>query len=364
MCDTWFSGDTVSRTIIHVDMDAFYASVETRDNPDLVGKPLIIGGKPNERGVVSTCNYEARKYGIHSAMNINEAYRRCPWGIFMPPDIPRYKKVSEILHAIWCDYTDIVQFLSLDEGYLDVTGSLQRFGGAKNIAFQIKNRTKNEVGLTCSVGVGYSMSTAKLASEEKKPDGYFEILTPEFFKNLVIDRSARVISGVGEKTAELLRDAGIETVRDILTYRQRVISLFGKRGQQIVEIANGVDLREVTPYYEAKARSISREETFRQDTADCEYIKNWLLLFAGELSAQISSSEIYAQTVTLKITFGNMKSITRSKSGLPINQARDIYEIAVSLLDTLELIPVRLVGIGISNFTSECYRQLTFEDIK
>ena len=153
-----------NKTIMHVDMDAFYASVEVRDHPELAGKPVIVGADPKERGVVTTCSYEARRFGVHSAMNIKEAYRRCPDGIYIRPDMAKYKSVSAQIHEIWCSFTDQISYVSLDEGYLDVTESLPLFGGAVAIARQIKERTKAEIGLTCSVGIGYSMASAKFAS--------------------------------------------------------------------------------------------------------------------------------------------------------------------------------------------------------
>jgi DNA polymerase-4/DNA polymerase IV (DinB-like DNA polymerase) len=248
--------------IIHVDMDAFFAAVEVRDNPELAGKPLIIGSLPHERGVVATCSYEARVYGVKSAMNIKEAYRRCPDGIYMHPNGRKYKEASKQFHKIWSDYTDIIEYISLDEGFLDVTGSAHLFGGAKAVAYEIKRRTKAEVGLTCSIGVGYSMMSAKLASEEKKPDGYFEILTPEFLRNLIIDRSVRIIYGIGAKTAEELARSGITTVRHIYGNRQRVVAILGSQGKQILDLADGIDSRKVTPYSEMK--SLVRSIPFRR----------------------------------------------------------------------------------------------------
>lgn len=175
----------MNQIIIHVDMDAFYASVEMRDHPSLRGKPLIIGSMPNERGVVATCSYEARKYGIHSAMNIKEAYRRCPNGIYMRPDFDKYKAVSAQLHEIWNTYADASEYIALDEAYLDVTGKAKNFDGAREIAHTIKRRTHDELGLSCSVGVAYSKTAAKTASEEKKPDGYFEIPDEKAFMDLI-----------------------------------------------------------------------------------------------------------------------------------------------------------------------------------
>ena len=176
--------EDTDQIIIHVDMDAFFASVETRDNPALRGKPLIIGSLPGERGVVATCSYEARKYGIHSAMNIKDAYRLCPNGIYMHPDMDKYKAVSGQLHEIWNAYASAAETIALDEAYLDVTEQAGDLEGARRIAQAIKRRTKDETGLTCSVGVAYSKSAAKTASEEKKPNGYFEIPTAKDFVNL------------------------------------------------------------------------------------------------------------------------------------------------------------------------------------
>ena len=353
------------KTIIHVDMDAFYASVECRDNPVLADKPVVVGGLPGEpRSVVATCNYEARKYGIHSAMSISEAVKRCPHAVFMHGNMHKYSAVSDELHKIWCDFTDAVEFVSLDEGYLDVTGSLRIFGSAREIAHRIKARTKAETGLTCSVGVGYSMSSAKLASEEKKPDGYFEIPDAAFFRNLIIDRDVRVLFGVGAQSAEKLKTMGILTVRDMLGNEKQICAMFGKHGKQMVELARGIDPREVEPYYAAAAKSVGREQTFRKDTDDYEYIKSFLLIFAKELSMKMRTSGLYAQTVTLKLTFGNMQSVTRSKSGVPICETADIYREAAALLDAVERRPVRLAGISVSGFTKEGRRQLTLEDMQ
>jgi DNA polymerase-4/DNA polymerase IV (DinB-like DNA polymerase) len=353
----------MDRTIIHVDMDAFYAAVEVRDNPGLAGKPLIIGALPHERGVVSTCSYEARKFGVRSAMNIKEAYRRCPDGIYMHPNPYKYKEASDRIHEIWLTYTDLAEFVSLDEGFLDVTGSAAHFGGSKQVGLAIKERTKTETGLTCSVGIGYSKTSAKLASEEKKPDGFFVIPTADALKTLIIDRNVRVIYGVGPKTAEVLQKAGIDTVRGILHNKQAVIELLGNHGRQIVDLASGKDERRVTPYYEAEAKSISREQTFQHDISDFDYLKDALRLLAKELSLKIRLDGMFARTITLKVKYGNMKLITRSKSGDAINQSKEIYEIAASMLDSVEKRPVRLVGIGLSGFDESDFKQITMDDI-
>jgi len=353
----------MSQTIIHVDMDAFFAAVEVRDNPELKGKPLIIGALPSERGVVATCSYEARKYGVRSAMSIKEAYRRCPHGIYMHPNGEKYVAASKIFRQIWLTYTDIAELVSLDEGFLDVTGSAHLFGGASAIGHAIKERTKTETGLTCSVGIGYSMMSAKLASEEKKPDGFFEIPDAKALRDVIIDRNVRIIYGVGPKTAEALQSRGIITVRDLLENKSRVLEVLGNHGQHFINLAEGKDDRKVTPYYEGEAKSISRETTFQHDITDFDYLKDALRLLAKELSLNIRFDGTFARTVTLKVKYSNMKLITRSKSGEIVNKAKDIYDIVASMLDTIEKRPIRLVGIGLSGFEESEYHQITLDDI-
>ena len=341
-------------------MDAFYAAVEVRDNPELIGKPLIIGALPGERGVVSTCSYEARKFCVRSAMPISEAYRRCPDGIYMRPDFHKYEEASEQVHEIWRDYTDVIEYISLDEGFLDVTGSLGIFGGATKIGHEIKDRVKSKTGLTCSVGIGYSLMSAKLASEEKKPDGFYEILTPEDLINLIINRNVRVIYGVGAQTAAELQKIGVHTVRDIHNNRQAVINRLGNHGRQIIELADGIDNRVVAA--PSKSQSLGKEHTFQEDITDFDYLKDVLRLIAKELSFQIRLKEIFSRTVTLKVTYQGFKKITRSKSGDGTNKADEIYNTAASLLDTIEKRPIRLVGISLSGFTNEVIKQMSLFD--
>ena len=350
----------MDKTIIHVDMDAFFAAIEIRDNPDLAGKPLIIGALPHERGVVSTCSYEARKYGVHSAMSIKEAYRRCPRGIYMHPNGEKYWAASQRVHAIWADYTDIVEYVSLDEGYLDVTGTTLLHGDPRQIGFEIKRRVVEEIGITCSVGVGYTMMSAKLASEEMKPDGFFEIRSPKALKKLIIDRDVRTIMGVGVKTAEVLHQAGLQTVRDLYQNRKLVVTLLQNHGKQILELADGTDHRAITPYMDPK--SIGKEHTFQEDIRDFSYLKDTLLLIAKELSFEIHEKGLYAATVTLKITYANMKQITRSKTGDFTNRGSEIFKTAASLLQTIDKRPVRLVGISLSSLSKTGARQLSLLD--
>ena len=355
--------DNEGKTIIHVDMDAFFAAVEVRDNPELAGKPLIIGALPHERGVVSTCSYEARKFGVRSAMSIKEAYRRCPHGIYRHPDMAKYKEASARIHDIWGDYTDAVEYISLDEGYLDVTGTLHMHESALAIAREIKARTRAEVGLTCSVGIGYCMTAAKLASEEKKPDGLFAIPDREAFVALIIDRNVRILYGVGGKTAEKLEAAGIVTVRDVQRHRQRVADTLGKHGAQIVQLADGIDNRMVVPWYEAEAKSIGREHTFQTDITDYDHLRDTLTLIARKLSTTLRFAGLYARTITLKVTYADMRAVTRSKSGDATNRADSIYKTAAALLDNIEKRPIRLVGISLDHLGEGEERQLSFADL-
>ena len=353
----------MNRTIIHVDMDAFFAAVEIRDNPELKGQPLVIGALPHERGVVSTCSYEARPFGVRSGMSIKTAYQLCPHAIYLHPDMRKYQEASHAIHRIWSDYTDLVEYVSLDEGYLDVTGSAHLFGGARQIGHEIKARTLADTGLTCSVGIGYSMASAKLASEEKKPDGFFEIPSADALLRLILDRNVRVVYGVGGKTAEKLETAGIRTVRDIHENEERVVRLFGKHGQQIVELARGIDTRRVTSLGEREAKSIGKECTFQQDTTDISYMKDVLRVLARELALKLGMEELYCRTVTLKVTYGNMKSITRSQSGKAIRQASELFHAAAGMLDAIDKQPIRLVGISMSGLTKERVEQLSLVDL-
>ncbi len=353
----------MNQIIIHVDMDAFYASVEMRDKPSLRGKPLIIGSLPHERGVVATCSYEARKYGVHSAMNIKEAYRLCPMGIYMHPNFEKYRAVSDQLHAIWNLYAGAAETIALDEAYLDVTEKAGSWEGACEIARTIKRRTREELGLTCSIGVAYSKTAAKTASEEKKPDGYFEIPTPQAFADLIIDRDVRVLYTVGAKTAERLNGAGIRTVRDVRERPEEVIRLLGKQGEWITRIARGEDDRKVTPYRPEEAKSISRELTFQADAENAEFLKDVLLLLSMSVERRAKRVGLYGEGVSLKLTFADMKSISRSKLIPSTRSAAAIYREALSLFHQVPRRPVRLIGVGIYHLTGEYGRQLRFEDL-
>ena len=344
-------------------MDAFYASVEIRDDPALRGRPLIIGSLPNERGVVATCSYEARKYGIRSGMNIKDAYRLCPNGVYRHPNFDKYKAVSAQLHQIWDTYATASEAIALDEAYLDVRAQAGDLEGARRIAQTIKRRTWEELGLTCSVGVGYSKAAAKTASEEKKPDGYFEIPTPEDFVSLIIDRDVRVLYTVGAMTAEKLHAAGIRTVRDIRENRDEVVRLLGKQGQWLTRLAFGEDDREVTPYRPEDAKSIGREVTFQRDVENYDLLHDVLFLLSLCVAHRARRVGLHGRGVTLKLTYADMKGITRSRTAFSADDTVTIYEEAAQMLEQVERRPVRLIGVSIYNLSPEPERQLRFEDI-
>lgn len=349
--------------IIHVDMDAFFAAVEIRDDPSLRGKPLIIGSLPNERGVVATCSYEARKYGVHSAMNIKDAYRLCPNGIYMHPHMDKYKAVSDALHVIWNSYATALESVAYDEAYLDVTERAKNFDGAREIAYEIKRRTREELGLSCSVGVAYSKSAAKTASEEKKPNGYFEILTPEAFVSLMRDRDVRALYTVGEKTAEKLHRSGIRTVRDIQERREEVVMLLGKQGQWLASLAFGIDDRPVTPYRPEDAKSIGREVTFQKDVDNYSLLKDILLLLSLSVDRRAKRVGLHGRGVSLKITYADMKSITRSQLVFSTDSPLEVYRTAARLLDNVEHRPARLIGVSIYNLSAEREPQISIDEL-
>ena len=359
---TYQEAQSVDQIILHVDMDAFYASVEIRDNPELAGKPLIIGSLPTERGVVATASYEARKYGVHSGMNIKEAYRLCPKGIYMHPNFDKYRAVSDQLHGIWNDYATAAESIALDEAYLDITETAGDWYGARKIAETIKRRTREEVHLTCSVGIAYSKTAAKTASEEKKPDGYFEIRTPEEFVDLIIDRDVRALYTVGARTAEKLKRVGIATVRDVRDRQDEVVRLLGKHGAHITKMAYGIDDRKVVPYDPMDTKSISRELTFQEDVSDFGLLDDVLFLLAMSVERRAKRKGLHGRGVTLKVTYADMKNITRSRIVVSSDSAATIWQEARDLLGQIEKRPVRLIGAGVYNLTGDDGWQMSLED--
>ncbi len=341
------------RKIIHVDMDAFYASVEQRNNPSLKGIPVIVGGNPGSRGVVAACSYEARKYGIHSAMASSIAARLCPHAVFIHGNFDEYIAVSDQIHEIFHEYTDLVEPMSLDEAYLDVTDNKVNCRYATIIAREIRKKIFQRTKLTASAGVSYCKFLAKVASDHDKPDG-LTIITPDdadvFIENLPIAR----FYGIGKVTEKKMKQLGIRTGYDLKQVsRDDLIRLFGKVGEYYYEIAHGLDDRPVETDYIRK--SIGKEETFEKDIDDIDQMASILSRIAGRVAMALEKHEAEGKTITLKVKFSDFTSVTRS---ITIDRPCSNYDIilmhAVSLLAKTEAgeKKVRLLGISISNLDS------------
>lgn len=340
----------MNRKILHIDMDAFYAAVEQHDNPSLRGKPVIVGGDAEKRGVVSAASYEARPYGVHSAMPISQAKRLCPQGIFLPVRLGRYQEVSEQIFEILRMYTPLVEPLSLDESFLDVTGSEKLFGPALKIAKEIKKRIFESTGLTASAGIAPNKFLAKIASDLKKPDGLVEIKPEEvqdFLRNLPISK----LWGVGKATEETLKGMGICRVGQLAAYPMEAIERqLGKFGRELVALARGEDDRPVVP--EAEAKSISQEETFTPDLWELGTMKKVLLEQSERVAWDLRKQRLKGRTVQLKVRYPDFSLVTRSTTlPSPTDQAIEIYQAALKLLERTEALPrkTRLLGVGVSN---------------
>lgn len=340
------------RSIIHCDMDAFFASVEQLRRPELKGKAVIVGGSPRSRGVVSTCSYEARKYGIHSAMSAAEAYRRCPDAVFLPPDFAKYKEVSSQMHRIFSDYTPVIEPLSLDEAFLDVTGSTRLFGPAAAIGQKIKERIRDELGLTVSVGVAHNKFLAKLVSDLSKPDGFF-VVDPDRVQELLDPLDVRRIWGIGEKTARRLYSLNIKTIKELRSLDETSLAgLFGSFGHQLYRLARGIDNRPVESSREVK--SVGRETTFAVDVKNRDDLERTLLELSCDVGRSLRKEGLKGRTVTLKIKYNDFKTITRSKTmEIPTNLDKVIFSEACRLLENLMVKPVRLAGVSVHNFVSK-----------
>lgn len=345
---------TEQRKIIHVDMDAFFAAVEQRDNPELRGKPVIVGGNPNSRGVVATCCYEARRFGIHSAMAASKAYRLCPQAVFVRPHFDAYRAVSQQIRAIFADYTDLIEPLSLDEAFLDVTANKAFGGSATLIAQQILARIYNETQLTASAGVSYNKFLAKVASDCNKPNG-LTVITPQQASEFIAQLPIRRFFGVGKVTEKKMQTLGVETGADLQKYnRTELQQLFGKNGDYFHQISRGIDLRPVTPNRIRK--SIGKETTLQEDIDDCDVMVEILNRLALRIEEIASHYNTRAATVTLKLKFADFRQITLSHSPpKTVNSADEIMEIIIPLLHESDAgqDKVRLLGITLSNLDLE-----------
>ncbi len=340
----------MTRKIIHIDMDAFYASVEQHDNPALQGLPVIVGGDPARRGVVSAASYEARVYGVHSAMPSSQARRLCPQGVFLPVRMHRYREVSDQVFQILREYTPLVEPLSLDESFLDVTGCEKLFGTALRIAMEVKRRIRKATGLTASAGIAPNKFLAKIASDYKKPDGLVEIKVEEvqvFLRDLPISK----LWGVGKSTEEVLKGMGILKVGQLAVFpAEKIERKLGKFGLELIALAQGEDERPVSP--ESEAKSISQEETFTPDLEHLEQMKKVLLDQAEQVGWELRKQKLKGSTVTVKVRYPDFTLATRSQTlSSPTDQGIEIYRTALKLLSRTEALRrrARLLGVGISH---------------
>ena len=349
---------TGHRFILHVDMDAFYASVEVREQPGLAGRPVIVGGSPRGRGVVSAANYEARRFGIHSAMPTARAMRLCPHAVCLPGRMSLYASVSRQIREIFNRYSPLVEPLSLDEAFLDVTDSQRLFGSAAEIANAIKQAISNELSLVASVGIAPNKFIAKIASDLDKPDGFVEVMPGEvqaFLDPLPVSR----IWGVGKATGKELDRLGITTIAQLRQQSEAVLQdRFGKFGNHLWRLANGMDDRPVVS--DSEAKSISNETTFDSDISNRDTLRAWLMELTEQVCWRLRQQDLFGRTVQIKLRFADFSTITRSHT-LPeaTQQTKQVWQAVMALFDKAmqsESRRLRLVGVGVSGLSDTAQR--------
>ena len=336
--------------ILHVDMDAYYASVEERDRPDLVGKPVIVGGSVEKRGVVSAANYAARRYGVHSAMPTATARRLCPHAVFLPGRIGHYAEVSRQIRAIFERFTPLVEPLSLDEAFLDATGSEGLFGPAVEIARQIKWAIRQELRLVASVGVAPNKFLAKIASDLRKPDG-FVVVEPDRLREFLDPLPVERLWGVGRQGSKVFEKLGIRTIAQLRNWSlESLKARFGSGGEHLWQLAHGIDDRPVVP--EREARSISHETTFERDISDLEVLRGWLIDLTEQVGHRLRRHGLRSRTVHLKVRLADFSLTARSQTlPEPTDVTDELWRAADLLLcRRLQPVcpPVRLLGMGVS----------------
>ncbi|MFA4943177.1 MAG: DNA polymerase IV [Lentisphaeria bacterium] len=340
-------------TILHLDMDAFFAAVEVRDNPALRGQPVIVGAPPDQRGVVATCSYEARKFGVHSAMPSRTAYKLCPRGVFLPPRLERYAAVSRQIFAVLESFTPIVEPVSIDEAFLDVSGVLHRWPDAVTLARALKRAVHAATGLTASVGIAPNLFLAKLASDLQKPDGLTVVPTePDAIRRFLAPLPAGKLWGVGKVTAATLAAAGLHTIGQIQDAPATLLArLLGPAAAaHLHELANGRDSRRVEPEA-APEKSIANEHTFPEDVADSAILRQTILELAEKVGRRLRASGRQPRTLHLKIRFTDFKTITRQTPlRPPATSDRDLIRHALGLWERQALAgrPIRLLGVGVT----------------
>ena len=349
------------RAIAHVDMDAFYASVEQRDQPELRGLPVIVGADPRGRGVVAACSYEARAFGVHSAMPISKAARLCPRAVFLPVDMDKYVRVSGEIMAILGDFSPLVEPVSVDEAFIDLTGTDTLWGSPPEAVRRIKARIRRETGLTASAGLAANKFMAKVASDLQKPDGLVVVPPggePEFLAPLPIER----LWGVGKATAKELQALGIATIGQLQRVSPRALATrLGPHGPDLLELAFGHDARAVEPF--SPPKSMGAETTFGRDCHDPARLEETLRSQAERVGRELRAEGLAACRVTLKLRWSDFRTLTRSHTGDPTQDGLEIYRRAATLLARERLIqPVRLIGVSASTFRPQASGQLPLLD--
>lgn len=350
------------RRIMHVDMDAFYASVEQVDNPDLRGKPVIVGG--SRRGVVCAASYEARKYGVRSAMPVFRARRLCPEGVFLPVRMHRYREVSRRVMGILADISPLMEIISVDEATIDITGTQAVHGPEDALARRLKAAVMDATSLTCSIGIAPNKFLAKIASDMNKPDG-LTIVHPEEVAAFLEALPLRKVPGIGERTIEVFKELGVATASDVLRFPLSFWTRrLGKSASKLFEKAQGIDRSPVVPYSEPK--SCSAEDTFPTDTDDPSELERGLMAQAENVGRELRKEGLIGRTVTLKVKFSDFKLMTRSCTlSRPTNSTQIIFDTALKLLRGVKLNkPVRLTGVGISNFSRGMTQAVLFPDLE
>jgi len=350
-----------ARAIAHVDMDAFYAAVEQRDRPELRGQPVIVGADPKGRGVVSACSYEARVFGVRSAMPISRAYRLCPHGVYLPVDMAKYARVSAEIMTILGEFSPLVEPVSVDEAFLDLTGTETLWGVAADAVRRIKTRIRAETGLTASAGLAANKFVAKVASDLEKPDGLVVVEAgreAEFLAPLPIER----LWGVGKATAKELQTLGVATIGQLQRLAPAVLTArLGPHGHDLLALAFGRDVRPVEPF--SPAKSMGAETTFGRDCRDLAALQDTLRGQAERVARELRAESLAACRVTLKLRWADFRTLTRSHTGDPTQDGLEIYRRAVLLLAREPLIqPVRLIGVSASTFRAEARGQLSLLD--
>jgi DNA polymerase-4 len=348
-----------TRRVLHCDMDCYYAAVHVRDDPSLAGRPVVVGGDPEGRGVVASANYEARRFGVHSAMPASRAKRLCPNAVFLFSDFPRYRRESDRIFAIYRELTPEVETVSLDEAYLDVTDHLGAFGTAAALAKEIRRRVRQERGLSVSVGVGPNCLVAKIASDVCKPDG-LKVVPPERVQAFLDPLPVRSLHGVGPATEQALAAMGITTVAELRARPlEALLARFRSHGRTLYEYARGIDERPVEPYHERK--SLGTENTYREDLAHVEAMDEQLQAMSEEVADGLTRHELAACTVTVKVRYPDFTTVTRSRTfAIPTADAGRIGTTAKVLLRRTEAgrRKVRLLGVSASTLVPATMRQL------